>query len=202
MSTNHDDRVDDLDQEERIQKLKEQARHAAGGQVTVWESDALSADQRERFWRRVMDFENAPLMTEFQRLTDGGLELPDPGAMNDSQLTAKLWEVIHGLARIRVFLSATDHLNDRELYTVLWQQALREENPVFADDCDSAWHLDLVGSGDETDTYLYLKYYADERVRQEWLADFPDYVMPAHEDPPFHRDCLLPSAYDESSSND
>jgi hypothetical protein len=42
----------------------------------------------------------------------------------------------------------------------------------------------------------YLKYYADERCRQQWLVDYPDYVMPAHEDPPFDRDSLLPQAHE------
>jgi hypothetical protein len=202
MSTNHDDRVHESVQEERIQNLKEQARQAAGGHMTAWESDGLSADVREQFWRRVMAFENAPEMTDFERLTDAGMELPAPDAMNDEQLTAKLWEVIHGLARMRVFLSATDHLSDRELYSMLWQRVLREENPVLPRDCDSAWHVDLLGTGDEADTDMYLKYYADERDRQQWLEDFPEYVMPAHEDPPFHRDCLLPRAYHNGSTDD
>jgi len=146
--------------------------------MTAWESDALSVEQREQFWQRVMDFENAPLMTDFQRLTDAGLELPDPDAITDDQLTAKLWEVIHGLARIRVFLFETDQLNDRELYEVLWRRVLREENPIFSDDSDSAWQVDLRSGGDEADTHQYLKYYADERCRQQWLVDYPDYVMP------------------------
>ena len=201
MSTSEDNRRDDTDQEERIQKLKEQARQAAGGQMTAWESDALSADQREQFWQRVMDFENAPLMTDFQRLTEAGVELPDPDAIDDEQLTAKLWEVIDGLARIRVFLTDTNHLSDRELYDRLWRQSLREENPVIPDD-PGAWHLDLVSSGSEEDTHAWLKYYADERDRQDWLEDFPDYVMPAHEDPPFDRDSLLPQAYDHPTSDD
>jgi len=115
--------------------------------------------------------------------------------MNERQLAEKLWEVIHGLARIRVFLSATDHLSDRELYTTLWRDVLREEKPLLPDDRDSAWHVDLIGSGGDADTDLYLKYYADESARQQWLADFPDYVM--HEDAPFRRDGLLPQEDDD-----
>ena len=40
--------------------------------------------------------------------------------------------------------------------------------------------------------YLYLKYYADEDWRQQWMADFPDYDLPAHENPPYDRDRHLP----------
>ena len=40
--------------------------------------------------------------------------------------------------------------------------------------------------------YLYLKYYADEDWRAAWLADFPDYDMPAHENPPHDRDHRMP----------
>jgi hypothetical protein len=154
MSTNDDDRVDDSVQEQRIEKLKTQARQAAGGQMMSWESGALSTDEREQFWQRVMDFENAPLASDFQRLTDAGMQLPEPDTMNDEQLTSKMWEVIHGLASIRVFLTNTDHLSDRELYTELWQRVLRAENPFLPDDPVGAWHLDLLGGCSEEDIFL------------------------------------------------
>ena len=201
MSTNRDDQIDDLDQEERIQKLKEEARQAAGGKMTAWESDGLSGAQKEDFWRRIVEYETAPVMSDAQRLTEAGIDLPAPDAMDDATLTSKLWEVIRALVRMRVFITSTDHLSDRELYDRLWRHSLREENPVIPND-PGVWHLDLVSSGSEEDTHAWLKYYADERDRQHWLADEPDYVMPAHEDPPFDRDSRLPQAYHEASPDD
>ena len=117
--------------------------------------------------------------------------------MVDKQLTAKLWEMVGVLARMRVFLSQTDHLSDRELYAHLFHDVLREEVPALPDDDGGAWHVDLLGGWSEEDTLLFLKYDADDEWRLDWLAQFPDVVMPAHEDPPYARDRHLPNPYDE-----
>lgn len=114
--------------------------------------------------------------------------------MDDQGLKLKLWEVIQALARLRVFLSQTDHLSDREFYTVLWHDLLREPVKDITLDNSSVWHIDLLGSGSEEDIYLYLKYYADDPTRLQWSADFPDYKMPKHEQPTFDRDRHLPQA--------
>jgi hypothetical protein len=37
-----------------------------------------------------------------------------------------------------------------------------------------------------------LKYYASEKYRAWWREDFPEYEIPAHEDPPYDRDRHLP----------
>ena len=186
------DREHNREQEDRIHELKQQVDHAAGGEMLAWESDSLSLDQKEQFWRQVFDYESAPSTTHFQLLTEAGLELTAPEALGDEELTSKLWEVIGALGRMQVFISQTNHLSDRELYHALWRDVLREDTPILPDDPASAWHIDLLGGWSVTDTDLYLKYYADDEERQRWLEDFPDYDMPAHEDPPYDRDRHLP----------
>jgi hypothetical protein len=196
MPTNHRDRDDDRDQEDRVEGLKRQAEQAAGGHMTSWESDMLAPDEREQFWRRVVEYEAAPETTNYQQLLEAGLDLPEPEALDDEQLSSKLWEVMDALERIRVFISQTNHLSDRELYALLWRDVLREEVPMGPDDDNAIWHVNLLSTGSEANTYLYLKHYADENGRRHWLKHFPDYDMPAHEDPPYDRDRHLPSPWE------
>jgi len=133
----------------------------------------------------------------FDLLAQNGLDLPPPEELDDAQVTAKLWETIRGLAMLRMFLYSTNHLSDRELYEELWHDVLREEGPVMPLSNDSAWHIDLLGSGSEEDNSLYLRYYADEETRQRWAKDWPGDNIPASETPPYDRDRHLP-AWDQA----
>jgi hypothetical protein len=154
-----------------------------------WESPELSDRDREEFWRRVVEFETAPMTTLLTQLTRAGLELPEPAAMDDAELSRRLWSAIRALSRMRVFITQTDHLSDRALYTALYERLLREEMPATD---GGTWHVDLLGGWSHDDTVLFLKHYADDAWRQDWIEHFPDFVMPEHEDPPFHRDHRLP----------
>ena len=97
--------------------------------------------------------------------------------------------------RTNVFLTNTDHLSDRDLYGALWHRVLRDEVSALPDTPGSATHVDLVGTGSEDDIRLYLRYYADEDWRRQWVVDFPDDDVPAHEDPPYDRDGHLPQPH-------
>ncbi|MEK6324072.1 MAG: hypothetical protein AABN33_20715 [Acidobacteriota bacterium] len=185
---------DDPERKKRINELERQADELTGGEVAGWKSDDLSPEMEEEFLQGVVAYEAAPWTTHFQQLEEAGVELPDPETMDDEKLTAKLWEVIEALARMRIFLSCTNHLSDRELYTHLRNDVLHEEVKAMAFDESSAWHIDLVGSGSDEHTYLWMKYYADEKTRRQWMKDWPDYEMPEHEDPPYDRDPNLPGA--------
>jgi hypothetical protein len=84
---------------------------------------------------------------------------------------------------------------------LLWHDLLREAAKDLPLDDSSAWHIDLLSSGSAEDTYLYLKYYADDATRQQWSVDFPDDQMPEHEQSPFDRDRHLPQASDSTQTN-
>ena len=190
----HDNGQDDSERKKRIDDLTRQADDLAGGEMTSWKSDDLSPDIEEDFLQGVVAYESAPWTTHYQQLAEAGVELPDPETMDDEKLTAKLWEMIEALARMRVFLERTNHLSDRELYTELWNDVLREETKAMVFDEYSAWHIDLIGSGSDEHIDLWMKYYADDKTRRQWIKDWPDYEMPEHEDPPNDRDRHLPNA--------
>jgi hypothetical protein len=184
---------EDTDKQAHIQDLQRRAEEFVSGELAFFESEEMSQGLREQFWEHVVAFEEAEWITSFELLEQGGMELPAPEELDDSQLTAKLWEVIRGLAMLRMFLYNTDHLSDRELYEELWHEVLREKNPDMPVNENSVCHIDLVGSGSEEDNEHYLRYYADEETRQQWAEDWPNDAMPKHETPPYDRDRHLPA---------
>lgn len=182
-----------IDQQIRINELKERANELAGGNMHGFEAEGVSDDLREAFWARVIDIETAPETTNLEQLSKMGIVMPPADQLDDEHLTQKLWEVISELARLRVFLSSTDHLSDRELYHLLESDLLR--HPTEDLPPESGWncHLDILGGCSEQDLYLRNKYYADQLDRECWSAEFPDDEMPPHVDPPYDRDRHLPS---------
>ena len=181
--------------EERIEALKRRAHELSGGKMVTGGLDdypsEVPEEVEESFWKHVVDYEEAPWTTNFQQLENAGVSLPAPESLTDEELTAKLWEVIQKLALLRVFISQTDHLSDRELYTHLWTDSLREETKAMGM-AGGAWHIEMLGSYSGEDMQLFLKYYADEDWRRQWHKDFPKDPIPPHEDPPYDRDRLLP----------
>ena len=184
-----------MSHKDRIHRLKKELGPLAGGKVKAWISDALPPEMAEQFCRDVVAFETAPTTTNFQQLTDAGVALPHPDEVVDAAISGTLWAVIQGLSELGVFLNQTDHLSDRELYAVLWKDVLREEVPILPKSSQGAWHVDLPGGDPESRQYL--KFYADDDFRKHWQEEFPDYDMPAHENPPYDRDRHLPTLSDE-----
>ena len=181
-----------VDREIRINELKHRAAELAGGDMASWESEKCPPELAEQFWRHVVDYETAPLTCHFDRLQEAGVELSAAHTMTDKMLTKRLWEVIHQLGQMNVFLYRTDHLSDRELYTHLWEESLREAIPDLPFDESAAHTIDMLGACSEQDIQLSLRHYAGEEERRLWHERFPEDVIPPHEDPPYDRDRFLP----------
>jgi hypothetical protein len=181
-----------IDREIRINEIKHRVAELTGGEMTSYEAEDAPPPILEAFWESVLQYEQAPVSSDFTQLEEAGVYLPAPEELSDEELTAKLWEMIEQLARKRTFVERTNHLSDRELYSNLWSESLREMHPCMPYNESGAWNIDILGGCSEEDLHLSLKYYDDEEARQRWKASFPEYIIPPHEDPPYDRDRLLP----------
>jgi hypothetical protein len=156
-------------------------------------SEDCPPEVHEEFLRNIIAWETGPFTSHFEMLQSDGIELPSPDALGDEALSAKLWEVIRGLARRNAHLHHTDHLSDRALYEELWSETLHEETLAHP---GPGWEcgIDMIGSGSEEDIQTGLRYYDSEAQRRHWARDFPGDTIPPHEDPPYDRDRHLPKS--------
>lgn len=183
--------LDGADREIRIEKLKKQIEEVAGEEISSGKAADVAPELEEAFLENVLALETHGFVRPFDVLVEAGFIFPPPDELDDTGLSAKLWEVIRALAERRLFLESTDHLSDRALYSWLWRDALREELMGFGLPFGNC-HLDVLGSCSEEDIILRMRYYAGEKERADFGAEFPDFPMPVREKPPFDRDRHLP----------
>jgi len=147
----------------------------------------------EAFWRNVVETERSGWTSAREQLVNDGVALPPPDELSDNEVALKLQEVIGRLVKFHTYLYHTDHLSDRELYAELRHDVLDEQCPeMLIDSPTGVYVIDMIGSGSEEDTNTYMRYYADEKDRRQWMDEFPDYRMPPSERLPYDRDRLLP----------
>jgi hypothetical protein len=183
--------AEESDQEKRIAKLRQEVEKLGGNTMSL---ESMPADMEEEFLRHVLEYESAEPSSLLQLLTNSGLEVSAPDALDDETVTRKLKDIIDRMASLGAYLIHTDHLSDRALYEYLYHDGLREEAVLFPENPSYAYMIDLTGSGSDEDNHVYLRYYADEKYRRDWAHDWPDDTVPEHEDPPFDRDRYLPQS--------
>lgn len=197
------DTPEDLDRrrlQQRLVELRNQLAEISGGEHQFGPAgEGLGLEQEIAFLEHIIAFETAPLTTWFELLGESGYDMPEPANLSDAEIGLEVWQVIQRLSELRAYLYNTNHLSDRQLYEYLYHDGLRQETQRIPDDPDSAYHLDVIGSGSAEDAQVYLRYYADEEERRDWLENFPGYDMPPQEKAPFERDHLLPERTYESN---
>ena len=192
MAIDDPNELERVDQEIRINELKAEAEELTEGEMVTFEADDAPPEILEQFWRNVVEYEKGEKTTSRIELEKAGMLLPPPDELDDRQLPAKLRDLFDRLADQSTYVYNTNHLSDRELYEELWHDALNEVHVAMPKMPGSGYFIDMLGSGSDEDTHLYMKYYADEEARRLWLEDFPDYEVPEHEEPPYDRDKGLP----------
>ena len=180
----------DIDRQARIEDLKQKIRDATGENPVFGTMNDCPPDVEEAFLRNVLAFETAPQKPLFEVLGESGLKLPRPDDLTDHNLYDKLWEVIYALLALKVSIANTDHLSDRELYTMLVNNTLHNE---FAVATDYTLQIDMTESENyEEGLQIYLKYYATEDERGRYAIMIPELKIPPHCEPPNRRDHLIP----------
>jgi len=134
-----------------------------------------------------------PQTTLFALLEEDQVAVPPPDTISDSDITEVLWKVIHAIAEHGAYLSSTNHLSDRELYVVLWNDILREDHPIVPEEFPLVIFMDVLGRWNNDDIKTWLTYYADEEARQR-SSEYGAAPLPEHVDPPYQRDHLLPNS--------
>lgn len=195
---NDDDPLDleAVDLEISINQKREELKEIAGEDGVIFGGpnegdDDWDPHMEDAFLSHILAFENAEFTTRYEFLTKNGMVIPPPDELDDAYLPAKLWEIFNELGKHRHWFYNTDHLSDRELYGELWESGLIQGDVTFLNDGGN-WNHDFIGSGSEEDIDLWLRFYADDREREDWLKQYPGDPMPPKEMPPYDRDRFLP----------
>ena len=118
------------------------------------------------------------------------LVLPRPSTLDEDVLQDLLADTIERLYNVRVVLEMTEHLSDRELYTLIYRDIL----PACEKKVDLPGNFLCWRCLDEADSDTWLKFYASESERQQWY-DQHGGPIPHPEALPFPR--KLPRASDQ-----
>lgn len=173
-----------------IQSLRDQLSLPPFPEIDSTPSDLLVVEHEMLQYLAQFD---SPMTTLSKMLIEDGIELPHPDSLAVNQLPAKLWQVIEGMAERRHFLIQTDHLNDKELYQMLWDETLNEETyHVNSTMVHCACFIDMAEAGEQEGQEIYLQYYADQEDRLDWVACYPFEVLPTQLPLLNDRDSRLP----------
>lgn len=129
----------------------------------------------------MLAWERAPAMPISQWFSPP-LELPHPDALDHDSLHRLLWQTIRQLHTARVILEFTDHLSDRQLYTLIYRDIL----PSCEKKVDLPRNYLHWRCLDDADEQTWLKYYASPVERRRWQEEL-QMEPPPSVPPPYPR---------------
>ncbi len=173
--------ADDVDQLLLNARLRDELEPFVDESFSVLSLRSMPLKAENEFLASMLAWERAPVLPISQWF-EPELVLPKPESLDDEELSKYLWTAIHKLYSRRILLEFTDHLSDRQLYCTIYRDIL----PSFEKKIDLPrnylhWHC-----VDENDADCWLRFYANEDEREQWLAE-NDGELPPQEFPPYPR---------------
>jgi len=130
----------------------------------------------------MLAWEIAPILPIY-RWFEPELRPPRPSVLNDQDLHEILWDLIAKLHEKRIILDFTDHLSDRELYTLIYRDILPSREKKI--DLRTGYlHWDCAAANGDPE--VWLRYYASEEEREGWAETYRQ-PLPPMEVPPYPR---------------
>jgi hypothetical protein len=133
------------------------------------------------FLASMLDWEVAPVEPIY-RWFEPELHIPSPDSLSDEKLSQVLDDIIKKLFEKKLLLDFTEHLSDRELYTLIYRGILPSREKKLKHR-NSFIHWDCSGGNSD----IWLSYYASDEDREQW-ADYYDEPLPPKQLPSHQRD--------------
>jgi len=195
-----------LDPEVELSRLIKRAEGATSRPFDFNTFDLLPPMWETAYWRLVMRARTGATESPRKLLEAGGYPFPPADAFENDALILRLWQLFRRLQHLNIFLSTTDHLSDRELYSWLRDKALNEFVVLSPGSPHNYVLIHVISDSSEEDFELWAKYYMDAAEREQWMEENPDDKLPEPCPRPFDRDrflpCFVPQFDPEENSSD
>ncbi len=176
-------RSDDIEQLLLNAQLRDELEPFFDESISRLNVHDLPTQTENAYLASMLAWERAPVVPISQWF-EPELVLPHPSSIfNEKQLHALLWDTIRKLFDKQIVLLFTDHLSDRELYSLIYRDILPSQEKKF-DRAECYLHWDCADSSGDPDTWL--RYYASDEERQ-WWAEHWQGALPAKRERPYPR---------------
>jgi hypothetical protein len=165
---------DEVDQLLLNAQLRNELEPFLDESVHILDCRRLPTQAENEFLAQMLAWERAPVLPISQWF-DPALVLPAPDKLSDEQLADLLAETIERLYDQRIVLELTEHLTDRQLYTLIYRDILpSNEKKIDLPRNFLHWHcLDP-----DTDEQVWLTYYASDEERDAWAEERGEKLPP------------------------
>ena len=185
MSSVRPTKSDDVEHLLRNAQLRDQLEPFFDESIEFVNRRELPTPVENELLASMLAWERAPVL-EISKWFSPELTLPHPDKLDDATLHHKLWTTIDRLYEKRIVLDFTDHLTDRQLYTLIFRDILPSPEKKI-DNSSTYLHWDCSEAGG--DESVWLRFYASDADREAWSEETHG-ALPPKELPPYPR--MLP----------